>query len=213
MLSFYGVLVLGVGDALVSPRHVRNEVTVTLHAPGYKLTWQASIIGRRVGKVKWCAAGGKTLEGSVAFVGSVLVSTMFLWSFGMVRNINVCHFSSLPLFTAGYGYGCRAGADTSGPFWRMVPGILPSRSIAHTAATAILDSDNPDRPAGGISVAERKSDPANVRMGGGDLTGRLIRLACSLSHGMDDLSICKAACALLSCTAHTQWVAPLLFER
>jgi dolichol kinase len=47
-------------------------------------------VGRRVGKVKWCAAGGKTLEGSVAFVGSVLVSTIFLWAFGMVHNFNVC---------------------------------------------------------------------------------------------------------------------------
>ena len=56
---------------------------------GLSVDKQASIVGRRVGRVKWCAAGGKTLEGSVAFVGSVLVSTMFLWAFGMVRNFNV----------------------------------------------------------------------------------------------------------------------------
>lgn len=123
MLSFYGVLVLGVGDALVSPRHVRT--LGTMHVREMKLTWQASIVGRRVGKVKWCAAGGKTLEGSVAFVGSVLVSTMFLWSFGMVRNFNVCHFA-LPSFLAVLGYARRSEAKASELLWRFAPGTLLS---------------------------------------------------------------------------------------
>jgi dolichol kinase len=83
VLSYFGVLVLGIGDALVSC----GAADVAAKERG--ADGEASIVGRRVGKVKWCAAGGKTVEGSVAFVGSVLVSTMFLWAFGFVKNFNV----------------------------------------------------------------------------------------------------------------------------
>lgn len=46
-------------------------------------------MGKRVGRVKWSNAGGKTVEGSVAFTLSVLVSTIFLWAFGMVKSFQV----------------------------------------------------------------------------------------------------------------------------
>jgi dolichol kinase len=44
--------------------------------------------------VRWAPSSGKTLEGSIAFLGSVLVSTMFLWAFGGVKSFNVsfCRF-------------------------------------------------------------------------------------------------------------------------
>jgi dolichol kinase len=64
-MSYFGVLSLGIGDAL------------------------ASIIGRRIGQLRWSPASGKTVEGSVAFLASVLVSSGMLWSFGWIKDFNV----------------------------------------------------------------------------------------------------------------------------
>ncbi|CEH13703.1 dolichol kinase [Ceraceosorus bombacis] len=59
-----GVLVLGVGDAL------------------------ASIVGRRYGRVYW-PGSSKTVEGSVAFVGSILCSTLLLRMLGWVQPFSI----------------------------------------------------------------------------------------------------------------------------
>ncbi|WWD16230.1 hypothetical protein CI109_100656 [Kwoniella shandongensis] len=61
ILAFFGVLSLGVGDAL------------------------ASIVGRRIGRVRWSIASGKTVEGSVAFFFSMLLCSALLWAFGLVE--------------------------------------------------------------------------------------------------------------------------------
>jgi dolichol kinase len=54
---------------------------------------QASIVGRRFGRTKWSQSGGKTVEGSLAFFGSVILSTVFLWAFGVIEDINVSQSS------------------------------------------------------------------------------------------------------------------------
>ncbi|WVQ78617.1 hypothetical protein IAT38_000703 [Cryptococcus sp. DSM 104549] len=62
ILSYFGVFSLGIGDAL------------------------ASIVGRKIGQVRWCTAFGKTVEGSVAFFLSVLLSSALMWAFGVVDS-------------------------------------------------------------------------------------------------------------------------------
>jgi dolichol kinase len=62
ILSYMGILALGIGDAL------------------------ASIIGRRWGRLRWSTALGKTVEGSVAFFASVLAASVGLWLFGLAED-------------------------------------------------------------------------------------------------------------------------------
>ncbi|KIR59719.1 dolichol kinase [Cryptococcus bacillisporus CA1873] len=64
ILSYFGVLSLGIGDAL------------------------ASIVGRRIGRLRWCSVFGKTVEGSVAFFFSVLGASWIMWLFGIVDDFN-----------------------------------------------------------------------------------------------------------------------------
>ncbi|WVR05441.1 hypothetical protein IAU60_002457 [Kwoniella sp. DSM 27419] len=64
ILSYFGVLSLGVGDAL------------------------ASIVGRRIGRVRWSTASGKTVEGSIAFLVSMLLCSGLLWLLGLVEPFN-----------------------------------------------------------------------------------------------------------------------------
>ncbi|KAK4686360.1 hypothetical protein P7C73_g3762, partial [Tremellales sp. Uapishka_1] len=65
ILNYYGILSLGIGDAL------------------------ASIIGRRIGHIRWTPSSGKTVEGSIAFLASVLVSSGLLWMSGAVADFNI----------------------------------------------------------------------------------------------------------------------------
>ncbi|ODN75059.1 hypothetical protein L202_06278 [Cryptococcus amylolentus CBS 6039] len=69
LLSYFGVLSLGIGDAL------------------------ASIVGRRIGRLRWCPAFGKTVEGSLAFFLSVLVSSVFMWAVGAVDSFNLVPYT------------------------------------------------------------------------------------------------------------------------
>ncbi|OXH39913.1 dolichol kinase [Cryptococcus neoformans] len=64
ILSYFGVLSLGIGDAL------------------------ASIVGRRIGRLRWCIVFGKTVEGSIAFFLSVLGVSWIMWTFGVVDDFN-----------------------------------------------------------------------------------------------------------------------------
>ncbi|KAI9608030.1 hypothetical protein H4Q26_005483 [Puccinia striiformis f. sp. tritici PST-130] len=56
-----GVIILGVGDTC------------------------ASVIGKRFGKIKWNSGSSKTVEGSLAFVGSVIAISLFLRIIGLVQ--------------------------------------------------------------------------------------------------------------------------------
>ncbi|WWC69143.1 uncharacterized protein I206_103079 [Kwoniella pini CBS 10737] len=60
ILCYFGVLSLGIGDAL------------------------ASIVGKKIGKLRWTSCSGKTVEGSTAFLLSMLACSCLLWVFGLV---------------------------------------------------------------------------------------------------------------------------------
>ncbi|WVW82713.1 hypothetical protein I302_104724 [Kwoniella bestiolae CBS 10118] len=60
ILCYFGVLSLGIGDAL------------------------ASIVGRKIGRLRWTTSSGKTVEGSVAFLLSMLACSGALWLVGVV---------------------------------------------------------------------------------------------------------------------------------
>lgn len=72
--QYTGILVLGVGDAL------------------------ASVVGKRLGRHRWSAGSLKTVEGSVAFVLSVVSCAWLLRAFGLVEEFSVSVVTSLPLF-------------------------------------------------------------------------------------------------------------------
>ncbi|KAK8869508.1 hypothetical protein IAR55_000073 [Kwoniella newhampshirensis] len=62
ILSYFGVLSLGVGDAL------------------------ASIVGRKIGRIRWSTSSGKTVEGSLAFLASMLLCSTLMWAFCLVDS-------------------------------------------------------------------------------------------------------------------------------
>lgn len=69
ILSLFGVISLGIGDAI------------------------ASVVGRRFGRVKWSVSIGKTVEGSIAFFVSVLASALALRFVGLCEAFNVGPFA------------------------------------------------------------------------------------------------------------------------
>ncbi|EJD49062.1 hypothetical protein AURDEDRAFT_85412 [Auricularia subglabra TFB-10046 SS5] len=69
ILEFTGVLALGVGDAM------------------------ASIVGKRLGRRRWSAASGKTVEGTAAFVLSVVACAVGLRAFGLVEKFSVWRYT------------------------------------------------------------------------------------------------------------------------
>src|SRR5260221_14646547 len=81
LLQFTGILGLGLGDAAVS--------TVFLARLRESDMNQASIVGRGLGSLRWSATTAKTLEGSCAFVVSVLVATEVLGVLGYVEGYSV----------------------------------------------------------------------------------------------------------------------------
>ncbi|KAL7418737.1 dolichol kinase [Cryptotrichosporon argae] len=70
ILAHFGVLALGIGDAL------------------------ASIVGRRFGHVRWASGSGKTIEGSAAFFLSVLFSATALAVTGATERFSVSKFAA-----------------------------------------------------------------------------------------------------------------------
>ncbi|SCV74152.1 BQ2448_6584 [Microbotryum intermedium] len=62
---YTGVLILGIGDTM------------------------ASIVGKLIGRARWPGMGGKTVEGTIAFVVSVIFSAWTLRLFGLVDAFNV----------------------------------------------------------------------------------------------------------------------------
>ena len=51
---------------------------------------QASIVGKRLGVHRWSATTTKTLEGSLAFVVSILMAAFFLRLAGFLEAFSVC---------------------------------------------------------------------------------------------------------------------------
>ncbi|KAJ9106194.1 hypothetical protein QFC21_001338 [Naganishia friedmannii] len=76
ILSIFGALALGIGDAL------------------------ASIVGKRIGRLRWSTSSGKTVEGtgafvvSVVFTGSALMLGGFIGEFSTYRNIVESHLET-----------------------------------------------------------------------------------------------------------------------
>ncbi|KAL1411019.1 dolichol kinase [Vanrija albida] len=68
ILAHFGVLSLGIGDAV------------------------ASIVGRRMGYARWSPASGKTVEGSIGFVASVTLASILMWIVGAVESFNFIPF-------------------------------------------------------------------------------------------------------------------------
>ena len=50
---------------------------------------QASIVGKRIGRHRWGANNPKTIEGSLAFMVSVVVSAWFLRVCGLTEDFSV----------------------------------------------------------------------------------------------------------------------------
>ncbi|KAG7089841.1 hypothetical protein E1B28_011486 [Marasmius oreades] len=69
LVEFSGILMLGVGDSL------------------------ASIVGKRMGIHRWSPTSSKSLEGSLAFIVSIVVCAWILRLFGMVEAFSVCAIS------------------------------------------------------------------------------------------------------------------------
>ncbi|KZT07711.1 uncharacterized protein LAESUDRAFT_650931 [Laetiporus sulphureus 93-53] len=69
LLLYTGTLVLGVGDAM------------------------ASIVGKRFGRHRWVATSGKTVEGSVALVASVVLSAWLLRVCGCAERFSVWRYT------------------------------------------------------------------------------------------------------------------------
>lgn len=57
---------------------------------------QASIVGKRVGRYRWMASSPKSLEGSAAFVISVVACAWLLRVFGLVENFSASLLLSHP---------------------------------------------------------------------------------------------------------------------
>jgi dolichol kinase len=68
ILAFFGVLALGIGDAV------------------------ASIVGRKIGYARWSPASGKTVEGSAAFLASVVASAVLMYFVGAVDEFAFVQF-------------------------------------------------------------------------------------------------------------------------
>ncbi|KAJ8072843.1 dolichol kinase [Marasmius tenuissimus] len=68
LVEFTGILVLGVGDSL------------------------ASVVGKRIGIHRWSPTSAKSLEGSLAFTLSIVLSAWILYLFGMVESFSTLRY-------------------------------------------------------------------------------------------------------------------------
>ena len=50
---------------------------------------QASIVGKRIGRMRWSSSSGKTVEGTIAFVVSVVFTACALMLTGCVGEFSV----------------------------------------------------------------------------------------------------------------------------
>jgi dolichol kinase len=88
---FTGVLVLGIGDSLVSflsllSQYIRTRADRAIYMR------QASIVGKLVGRVRWPGTN-KTVEGTAAFVVSIMLGAWLLRLVGLVPYFSVSRLS------------------------------------------------------------------------------------------------------------------------
>ena len=83
LISYTGVLVLGIGDALVSCCTFEAIILLT------KINSQASIVGKRIGIHRWTPLTPKTTEGTAAFASSVVLAAWLLRLFGIAEPFSV----------------------------------------------------------------------------------------------------------------------------
>ncbi len=50
---------------------------------------QASVVGKRIGRLKWSPGSSKTVEGSVSFTGSAVAASWVLRALGVVESFSV----------------------------------------------------------------------------------------------------------------------------
>jgi len=74
-MAFFGVLALGIGDAV------------------------ASIVGRKMGYARWSGASGKTAEGSGGFTLSVIGSAIIMWIVGALDSFSLAAFTVTTVLT------------------------------------------------------------------------------------------------------------------
>lgn len=88
---------------------------------------QASIVGKRFGVHRWSVTTSKTLEGSIAFVVSILTAAFFLRLAGFLEAFSVClaRFNVTPLGL------CPLGTDNC---------LQVGRYIAVAVISAILEA-------------------------------------------------------------------------
>lgn len=75
---YTGILALGVGDAL------------------------ASIVGKRIGRHRWFAGSPKTVEGTAAFVVSIVTCASLLRVFGLVDDFSIARYAGVVTLASAY---------------------------------------------------------------------------------------------------------------
>ncbi|KAG8765790.1 hypothetical protein FRC16_007852 [Serendipita sp. 398] len=55
----------------------------------------ASIVGRRIGRTRWTEGNPKTVEGTVAFLITVLTTNVGLWLFGAIEPFSFWRYTTV----------------------------------------------------------------------------------------------------------------------
>ena len=96
LLGYTGVLTLGIGDAMVRISRFCQWLVFLLAL----FLVQASIIGRRVGRYRWSPTSAKTIEGSLAFVVSVVFCAWLLRLCGLVEPFSTSRYIAVTACSA-----------------------------------------------------------------------------------------------------------------
>ena len=148
------------------------------HSPMVHLTddfsWQASVVGKRLGRNRWSPSNQKTGEGSIAFTLSVALSALFLRLLGLTEEFSVSVFTMSPVFRS------RAPACCGAQFSRSSSTLLMAMILGfqvHRRRRTLL-------AAGGIFCAERQFDITRVPLERGSV-GCSVGIFC----GVGDLKL------------------------
>lgn len=102
-------------------------------------SWQASVIGKRLGRKRWSPSNQKTVEGTIAFILSVTLSALILRLSGQTEEFSV---SSFMLF--------RPSPRMPWPSSTLLMGIMTGFQVYLRGCTFFT--------AGSLLYAERQSD-------------------------------------------------------